>query len=295
MPYKTRKVKGKGTCVYKKDSGRKVGCTTGPIKKYLAALHLSEIIKEEIEDFEWIKDVKCPVRRGDMFHVKDRVHGPTTVVMDVSPDCKWVRRLSIQTYREWKSGLIGSYIRQVFSDWERLPYNDSNATKMSQVIKNLNTGFWTRVDEDGDKLDFGYVRESEDFDWISQQEPPKRIEVGAYNSGEYILTQNYFKEKGWEINYKGWEISVNGHSGTVEWYHPQIAQTLYYATPYWDGRSNVPIDFQTWFGDEEVYEGVGSVEIPNFEYEWELLDWMDTQYFDLVHKQIIEHTGPLPE
>ena len=34
MPYAT-----KGQCVYKKDTGKKVGCTKGPVKKYLAALH----------------------------------------------------------------------------------------------------------------------------------------------------------------------------------------------------------------------------------------------------------------
>ena len=34
MPYKV-----KGQCVYKKDTGKKVGCTTGSVKKYLAALH----------------------------------------------------------------------------------------------------------------------------------------------------------------------------------------------------------------------------------------------------------------
>ena len=58
MPYKT-----KGKCVHKKDTGKKVGCTKGSIKKYLAALHmhanegkkmkitkseLMEIVKEEI-------------------------------------------------------------------------------------------------------------------------------------------------------------------------------------------------------------------------------------------------------
>ena len=34
MPYTAR-----GKCVYKKDTGEKVGCTKGPVKKYLAALH----------------------------------------------------------------------------------------------------------------------------------------------------------------------------------------------------------------------------------------------------------------
>jgi len=54
MPYEVR-----GKCVYKKDTGKKVGCTKGSVKKYLAALHmhanesidyetLKQIIKEEL-------------------------------------------------------------------------------------------------------------------------------------------------------------------------------------------------------------------------------------------------------
>jgi hypothetical protein len=43
MPYKTKKV-GKKNCVYKKDSGKKVGCTGGSKeakRKYLAALAIN--------------------------------------------------------------------------------------------------------------------------------------------------------------------------------------------------------------------------------------------------------------
>ena len=36
MPYKT-----KGKCVYRKDTGKKVGCTKGPVKKYLTALRIA--------------------------------------------------------------------------------------------------------------------------------------------------------------------------------------------------------------------------------------------------------------
>lgn len=36
MPYKV-----KGKCVYKKDTGKKVGCTKGSVNKYLAALHIN--------------------------------------------------------------------------------------------------------------------------------------------------------------------------------------------------------------------------------------------------------------
>jgi hypothetical protein len=46
MPYKA-----KGQCVYKADTGKKVGCTKGPVKKYLAALHANvpDAQNEEVE------------------------------------------------------------------------------------------------------------------------------------------------------------------------------------------------------------------------------------------------------
>lgn len=43
MPYKT-----KGKCVYKKDTDKKVGCTEGPVKDYLGALHAN--VKKESFD-----------------------------------------------------------------------------------------------------------------------------------------------------------------------------------------------------------------------------------------------------
>ena len=45
MPYKT-----KGNCVFKKDTGAKVGCTKGSVKKYLAALHANA--NESINEME---------------------------------------------------------------------------------------------------------------------------------------------------------------------------------------------------------------------------------------------------
>jgi len=50
MPYTHKKV-GNKQCVYNKNTGKKVGCTAGPIKKYLAALHANvpDSKKEEIK------------------------------------------------------------------------------------------------------------------------------------------------------------------------------------------------------------------------------------------------------
>jgi polyhydroxyalkanoate synthesis regulator phasin len=73
MPYEVR-----GKCVYKKDTGKKVGCTKGDVKKYLAALHantnegkkmnsitkteLMKIVKEEIEST--LEEEVSPVARA---------------------------------------------------------------------------------------------------------------------------------------------------------------------------------------------------------------------------------------
>jgi len=54
MPYSVRKVNGK-YCVYKKDSGKKVGCTKGTEtakKKYLAALHANADEEEPKKTFK---------------------------------------------------------------------------------------------------------------------------------------------------------------------------------------------------------------------------------------------------
>ncbi len=63
MPYFTKKGTGKNkgkTCVYKKDDRSKVGCTDGPVEKYLAALHI-----HESKDFDWLSG-PLQIRFGDI-------------------------------------------------------------------------------------------------------------------------------------------------------------------------------------------------------------------------------------
>ena len=54
MPYKV-----KGKCIYKKDTGKKIGCTDGDVNKYLRALQINihneitkRTLKEEIDDLD---------------------------------------------------------------------------------------------------------------------------------------------------------------------------------------------------------------------------------------------------
>jgi hypothetical protein len=54
MPYVVR-----GKCVYKKDTGKKVGCTKGSVKKYLAALHANANESKEYNEelLETLEDI----------------------------------------------------------------------------------------------------------------------------------------------------------------------------------------------------------------------------------------------
>jgi len=49
MPYEIR-----GKCIYRKDTGKKIGCTKGDVKKYLRALHAN--VKEAKMKREYLKE-----------------------------------------------------------------------------------------------------------------------------------------------------------------------------------------------------------------------------------------------
>ena len=73
MPYKV-----KGKCVYKKDTGEKVGCTDGPIEDYLAALHIHADESLDITEDDLKKEIISTLEE----HAKDFVwgiKGPTRV------------------------------------------------------------------------------------------------------------------------------------------------------------------------------------------------------------------------
>ena len=69
MPYFTKKGTGKDkgkTCVYKKEDKTKVGCTDGPVEKYLAALHMNE--SDDL--FGWTKEIKADLKPGEIYDIK---------------------------------------------------------------------------------------------------------------------------------------------------------------------------------------------------------------------------------
>jgi len=70
MPYTV-----KGKCVYRKDTGKKVGCTKGSVKKYLAALHANVKDVNESEEFGWVDLPETPKDNDFISSVKYALEG----------------------------------------------------------------------------------------------------------------------------------------------------------------------------------------------------------------------------
>ena len=69
MPYKV-----KGKCVYK-DTGKKVGCTDGPVSDYLAALHANanENIEKEVQPMKMTKEEMMQIIKEEVENLQDLV------------------------------------------------------------------------------------------------------------------------------------------------------------------------------------------------------------------------------
>lgn len=73
MPYKIDPKNKK--CVVKADSGKRVGCTKGSVKKYLAALHTNVKDVNESEEFDWVEIPELPKDNDFISLVKYALEG----------------------------------------------------------------------------------------------------------------------------------------------------------------------------------------------------------------------------
>jgi hypothetical protein len=167
MPYYTQKGKGKDkgkTCVYKKSDKTKVGCTAGPIEKYLGALHANEGINES-DELDWLKgpvyfkyeDIKDDLHQ--FIKVGDKIHLNGDLYLDNDGE-KFV-------------SLNNTVVRVGAIDGKRLKVH------FGEEITNLNT--WQEelgadflylgdISQDNEimvMLPEKTINESEDFEWIS--------------------------------------------------------------------------------------------------------------------------------
>ena len=82
MPYKTR-----GKCVYKK-TGKKVGCTSGDVKKYLAALH-ANVDEQATLTFKDFHESQCNVCANEL--------KPGDTIENINPQCDHYKSVGVVT------------------------------------------------------------------------------------------------------------------------------------------------------------------------------------------------------
>lgn len=128
MPYKV-----KGKCVYKKDTGKKVGCTKGPVKKYLAALHINA--KESVGTF---KEHFFRTAGGDQRVTDTSATAEATYADGQDSTMPAVQPLMDQTGKE---SVIQDVIRdlqdlKVTHDWNT-PVNDDLIQAMADTLEGV--------------------------------------------------------------------------------------------------------------------------------------------------------------
>ena len=140
------------------------------------------------------------------------------------------------------------------------------------------------------------LKESNDpFKWIRDIQTKTLINKQPYRNSEYSIVGEFFNKK--NIDYKGWVITWDSFQGIVEWRSENVTDMLYLSTPYWDGADNVPVNYDYNYGDD--YGMLEFIDIPEFQYEEDLINWLENNYFEEVYKIITKHNldylGPLAE
>jgi hypothetical protein len=114
---------------------------------------------------------------------------------------------------------------------------------------------------------------------ITPKTPIKKYPITKYQA-HFDIVMDYFNSIPRELKYGDWKYSMDGHSGSILWSSPTIADFVFYATPYWEGISNeLPIDYS---GDMGDYDNLEILEIPNFGYKEDLINWLENEYPKLV-------------
>ena len=141
--------------------------------------------------------------------------------------------------------------------------------------------------QESKKIDSLLESMDDDFKWIKDVQTKKLIDKQPYRGTEYDIVGRFFKKENWF--YKGWNITWDSWMGIVEWRSENVPDMLYLATPYWDGADNVPVNYDYNYGDD--YGMLDFVNIPEFEYEEDLINWLENQYFEEVYKVIDSHNN----
>lgn len=121
---------------------------------------------------------------------------------------------------------------------------------------------------------------------VTPKTPIKKYPITKYQ-GHFNIVMDYFNSIPKELKYGDWKYSMDGHSGSILWSSPTVTDFVFYATPYWEGLSNeLPIDYS---GDMGDYDSLERLEIPNFDYKEDLINWLDSEYPKLVSTKLNQH------
>ena len=133
--------------------------------------------------------------------------------------------------------------------------------------------------------------------WMKEINPTpieKDEDWRSSHGAEYEIVLDYFNNK--RVQQEGeWKYSIDSLTGSVEWWRDGENEIIFWATPFWDGMEDLPIQYQADMGD---YGDVTMIELPEFRYKEELINWLENKYPQIVYKEITEFigdAGPLPE
>lgn len=133
MPYKV-----KDQCVYKKDTGSKVGCTKGSVDKYLAALHANADINESN---------KLKGGKSDNMTIKDISNKFNVPISDVKKQITKGEKVESEhtTDKEKQTEIATDHVSEFPDYYDRLEklekdaekYWKSKMTESKLIIKNI--------------------------------------------------------------------------------------------------------------------------------------------------------------
>jgi hypothetical protein len=199
-------------------------------------MNLKKIIKEEIDDLQWIKDAN-PHLPKDTEDLKNFIGW--SFIWD--PSHEKSGRWGYQG-RSWEIVEIFEKDGFPWIKWENKEFNESNSDTTHEFLKRINEGVWVLISPEGVLLDPLYNREwngyqgpriteSDDLEWIKNT----GVRGGPADlvMGERIRVHNMGSEEGYEtwlgIHVDDYKEGLYGEyiTGTIVYYHEKDNPRLF--------------------------------------------------------------------
>jgi len=201
MPYTA-----KGKCVYRKDTGKKIGCTKGSVKKYLAALHANVKDVNESEEFDWVKDmdplefIRNTFKESDMEYGQ-LVNGSYALSVEVPKETNYSydEEKSIQKELRRRIG-VDCYFSMARGGDDELLISITVDSK-EELVKVID---WMKSDNN--------LHESEEFDWV-----PNEVDLNDHRV-LYLIIEDTLKNSNFKIVKEGDVYHIEDEYGDIYFY-----------------------------------------------------------------------------